>query len=372
MHGPAEKKSEASSKTDSLGYVDAAHIRQLCGFIKNERIKYSCAIGKINKKRKNQTRHLVITNEAVYNISPKSMLGQERLKLRRRIPLLSIGKIFISYTTSEFQIHVSGEYDYRFKHKDYGDIVKVIQQQYEDLAKKWAVESRPTIVIVDLEAQQLDEFMIRKGYGIDERRAVEARIHLHMERPRSKMIRLPLNLYTGMKVDGVRIRSVDEESISEKAGLKAGMILQEIEDSPVSLNSSGERIQQILEGARELALQKDTELLRIKVYDTEWNGIERTQTFTMERTQTFTTASTPSIAYSVPSKDETKRSLSPGRYKSQRKTKQDNERILIESKWNGGISPQSKSEQKTGPKYQDKIWISADSDSDSGPEAELH
>lgn len=109
---------------------------------------------------------------------------------------------------------------------------------------------------------------------------------------------MPLNLYTGMKVDGVRIKSVDNErlddtflnmlvalhvtsSIAEKAGLKPGMILQEIEDNPVALNSSGDKIQQILEAARNLALQKDTELLRIKVYDTRWEGINHAQpTFT--------------------------------------------------------------------------------------------
>jgi hypothetical protein len=81
--------------------------------IRTEAIVISCIVNKINRRGKPQQRRLLITDLALYNLD-KSLLG--RLSCRRRIEVKKINPIFVCLETSEFVLHVEGEYDYRFRH----------------------------------------------------------------------------------------------------------------------------------------------------------------------------------------------------------------------------------------------------------------
>merc|ERR1719343_1388391 len=84
-----------------------AKFRQKSGY-GNEQILYSNNVTKINRKGKAQSRTLLITDTAVYNL-----LKQNPGKCKRRIKLEDIGALTLSSTTDEFVIHVPNEYDYR-------------------------------------------------------------------------------------------------------------------------------------------------------------------------------------------------------------------------------------------------------------------
>lgn len=75
-----------------------------------EKVHFSDFVIKINRKDKEQTRVILITNSHLYNIMPNNYS-----KCKRRIDLKDIMGISISKITDEFVVHVPEEYDYRFK-----------------------------------------------------------------------------------------------------------------------------------------------------------------------------------------------------------------------------------------------------------------
>ena len=77
---------------------------------RSEQVWFSDFVIKINKREKEQTRVLLITQKAVYNLMPS-----DYSKCKRRIALPDIASVTTSQVSDEFVIHCPDEYDYRFK-----------------------------------------------------------------------------------------------------------------------------------------------------------------------------------------------------------------------------------------------------------------
>jgi hypothetical protein len=74
----------------------------------DEQVVFSALVNKINRRGKAQTRVLMITSRAVYNLSNK-----ELSKCKRRIVLEDIAAIVISSLSDELVLHVPTQYDYK-------------------------------------------------------------------------------------------------------------------------------------------------------------------------------------------------------------------------------------------------------------------
>merc|ERR1719209_1862983 len=96
----------------------------------SETVLYSNQVIKINRKGKEQTRMLLITNKAVYNCKPKRVT-----KVQRKIPITELASVTISTVSGEFVLHVPREYDYRYKTNDNEDIAKVLKRGYGMISK---------------------------------------------------------------------------------------------------------------------------------------------------------------------------------------------------------------------------------------------
>ena len=75
-----------------------------------EQIVFSDLVTKINRREKEQTRAILITTKAVYNLMPHNYS-----KCKRRIPITLLSSITVSQQSDEFVLHIPDEYDYRFK-----------------------------------------------------------------------------------------------------------------------------------------------------------------------------------------------------------------------------------------------------------------
>ena len=95
---------ENVNEFDLLNYAKDEFITQK--IINGENIYYSDKIDKINKSGIKQSRIIIITNEALYNL--------KKTKLKRRIPLDIIKGITTSTLNDYFIIHCSKEYDYYY------------------------------------------------------------------------------------------------------------------------------------------------------------------------------------------------------------------------------------------------------------------
>jgi len=93
-----------------------------------EVVVYSNHVIKINRRGKEQTRILLITNKAVYNLIPK-----KSIKCKRRIRIDDIASITLSMVSDEFVLHVPADYDYRFKSKDKENVGKVLKDAFKNM-----------------------------------------------------------------------------------------------------------------------------------------------------------------------------------------------------------------------------------------------
>jgi hypothetical protein len=75
----------------------------------DERVIWSSKEIKVNKKGKQQTRVLIISDGAVYNMKPG-----DYAKFQRRIKLDNIAGITLSTDSDDITFHVPEEYDYRY------------------------------------------------------------------------------------------------------------------------------------------------------------------------------------------------------------------------------------------------------------------
>ena len=96
-----------------------------------ETVVFSDFVIKINRKEKEQTRVILLTNKAVYNLLP-SAYG----KCKRRISLESIASVTASSISDEFVLHVPEEYDYRFKSAKKDRVCELIVRLFKKLWEK--------------------------------------------------------------------------------------------------------------------------------------------------------------------------------------------------------------------------------------------
>ena len=86
----------------------------MCTNYKNiETVELSVKLIKINRKEKQQTRVLLLTSKAIYNIKPNKYGA-----CQRRIMLAAVASITSSLISQEFTINIPTEYDYRYKAKN--------------------------------------------------------------------------------------------------------------------------------------------------------------------------------------------------------------------------------------------------------------
>lgn len=89
-----------------------------------ESVLYSDFVCKINRKDKQQTRVLLISNQAIYNLIPNTY------RCKRRIPIKTLMGVSTSQLSDEFVIHVDGEYDYRYKSTHRNIIIDLLSKAY--------------------------------------------------------------------------------------------------------------------------------------------------------------------------------------------------------------------------------------------------
>jgi len=93
-----------------------------------EIVHYSNNVAKINSKGRKQTRTMVITNKAVYNLVPNKLTN-----CKRRIPLKEIMQVTLSSCSNDFILHIPREYDYYYKSDDKDNMLKVLKDSYRKL-----------------------------------------------------------------------------------------------------------------------------------------------------------------------------------------------------------------------------------------------
>lgn len=119
-----------------------------------EVIQFSDLAVKINRKDKEQTRVLLITDKGIYNLLPNNY------KLKRRINLSLVMALSVSTVSDEFVIHVDGEYDYRYKSSHKQDVINILNELYR------AATGKPKLPLkyledADLKSQALTKAMAR-------------------------------------------------------------------------------------------------------------------------------------------------------------------------------------------------------------------
>ncbi len=130
---------------------------------------YSSLVTKINRKDAAQTRVLLITDKALYNILPNNY------KVKRRIAIETILALSASTASNEFVVHVSGEYDYRYRSPHRDVVVGLLERMYAQ-CKLDGGKAKLTIKRVeaaDLKCMALTKVMARLQTREDELRRVQ-------------------------------------------------------------------------------------------------------------------------------------------------------------------------------------------------------
>jgi tRNA A-37 threonylcarbamoyl transferase component Bud32 len=90
---------------------------------KKDKVLFSDFVIKINRKDKEQTRVMLITDNHLFNIMPNNYA-----KCKRKIKLQDVNGISVSEISDEFVVHVPDEYDYRFKSSKKKIIIDLLQK----------------------------------------------------------------------------------------------------------------------------------------------------------------------------------------------------------------------------------------------------
>ena len=100
--------------------------KKILSIIKNEKLLFSSEIKKKNKHNYNQTRNLILTNKALYNL--------DNYTLKRRIDLSKIKGITTAKNLNELVIHgIAQEHDYYYLTKDKNTIIYLLEKIHEKL-----------------------------------------------------------------------------------------------------------------------------------------------------------------------------------------------------------------------------------------------
>jgi len=123
-----------------------------------EIVKFSDFVIKINRREKEQTRVMLITNKAVYNLMPNNY-G----KCKRRIAIDELGSVTASGISDEFVLHVPAEYDYRFKSAKKDTICKVLQDLFKKYIQKHDKNKKKRLNVTFLQQSDLKERALTKA-----------------------------------------------------------------------------------------------------------------------------------------------------------------------------------------------------------------
>mmetsp|Transcript_16291 Transcript_16291/g.35331 ORF Transcript_16291/g.35331 Transcript_16291/m.35331 type:complete len:551 (-) Transcript_16291:191-1843(-) len=93
----------------------------------NDKVLFSLKVIKVNRKGKSQSRALLVTNRHVLNLMPDNYS-----KCNRCINIERLHHISTCSESKEFVLHVSGEYDYRFKTNNYDEAVAALASAYQN------------------------------------------------------------------------------------------------------------------------------------------------------------------------------------------------------------------------------------------------
>eukprot|EP01006_Ploeotia_vitrea_P041700 TRINITY_DN66564_c12_g2_i1.p1 TRINITY_DN66564_c12_g2~~TRINITY_DN66564_c12_g2_i1.p1 ORF type:complete len:537 (+),score=332.58 TRINITY_DN66564_c12_g2_i1:161-1771(+) len=122
-----------------------------------EVVVFSDFVIKINRRDKEQTRVMLVTDKAIYNLMPN-----DYGKCKRRIDITKIGGITASNISDEFVLHVPDEYDYRFKSAKKKAICTIIKDAFAEALKAKGVKLRTVYIAQsDLKDMTLTKAMAR-------------------------------------------------------------------------------------------------------------------------------------------------------------------------------------------------------------------
>ena len=115
---------------------------------REEEIQFSDTVQKINKNGWKQSRNLVLTDKAIYNLKKK--------ELKRRIDYTKIIGITLSKQSDEFVIHcLEMDYDYQFISQKKKTIVEIIAKNYELIKEK-------ELKLLEINDKNLNQFVTTK------------------------------------------------------------------------------------------------------------------------------------------------------------------------------------------------------------------
>jgi len=123
-----------------------------------EIVKFSDFVIKINRREKEQTRVMLITNKAVYNLMPNNY-G----KCKRRIAIDELGSVTASQVSDEFVLHVPAEYDYRFKSAKKDTICKVLQDLFKKYIQKHDKNKKKRLNVTFIQQSDLKDRALTKA-----------------------------------------------------------------------------------------------------------------------------------------------------------------------------------------------------------------
>jgi serum/glucocorticoid-regulated kinase 2 len=130
----------ADEKNDHLVLSGNSNVRSMLQKvgIGQESVVFSEFVVKINRKEKEQTRVMLITDKGIYNLLPNNYS-----KCKRRIDIEKLAAISVSHVSDEFVLHVPDEYDYRFKSAKKDKIADLVAGLYKKLRENHKSSQAP-------------------------------------------------------------------------------------------------------------------------------------------------------------------------------------------------------------------------------------
>lgn len=125
-----------------------------------EVVKFSDFCIKINRKGKHQTRTILITDKAIYNL-----MTSNYAKCKRRISLDKVAKITTTELSEEFVLHIPDEYDYRYisaKRQQIIEVIRTIKPSLKASTLKKATLEDIAVTKAQARLQSREQKLIRK------------------------------------------------------------------------------------------------------------------------------------------------------------------------------------------------------------------
>lgn len=218
---------------------DALHVGQrrrmldlMQNFSAQESVKFSDHVTKVNRRGKSQRRVVVLTTEAMYNLTPS-------LEMKRRVPIQLIHHVTVrAASQDEFIVHVLSEYDYVFRYADRALFIRCLQAIRNDIVPKPIAvtassdESFHKLVLTQPEASdrahiqshllELGKRASRVAAATDIAPGPARNNGAHASAPKSSAPKPPAGLRRGGPLDRKSVTSGSERSLRSGAELTSG------------------------------------------------------------------------------------------------------------------------------------------------------